>query len=120
MIATGNRMIDLQLCVPDTTARREAQGRETQKLTSRFLGRRPHRNSGHHTSPRKLIKEENRLTFSGPMIHSQNARLEVSLAFSTLGRQSRSSRIWFFDSTKYAASYSIVRAVSTSAKQLKT
>lgn len=48
---------------------------------TRFLGHRPHCNSGHCTLPRKLIKEENRLTFSGPLICSQNLRLEVSLAF---------------------------------------
>ena len=43
----------------------ESRRQEKPESTSGFLGPRPHRNSGHLTLPRKLIKEENRLTFSG-------------------------------------------------------
>lgn len=52
--------------VGQTPLPEESRRQEKPESTSGFLGPRPHRNSGHRTLPRKLIKEENRLTFSGP------------------------------------------------------
>lgn len=58
---------------------------EKSEANFEILGPQSYHNSGHQALPRKLIKEENRLTFSGSLLCSRAAEIVEVAAYRICG-----------------------------------